>query len=395
MFGIRIWSSMDSLGDRPINQEISEALGWISVACWVIVAFPQFYENYVNKTGLSLSMSFLLIWLVGDFFNLAGCFMTGQLATQVYVGVWFTIMDLVLIMQILYYDYYLFGGESTVEEIEPLDPRRHRAPSVTQPREMKRRLSRRTSSGRYSLSSSIGSDLGTSFKEHGNPRSFIRHRVSFSESDEEANVSYGGARSVPSGSFLGKPKAPATPNNTPANGILNGDYSQYPINPPTGPVGTSSPGKGKRLNSAFLVLGSTAVFALFGLTQMQAQSAPLSTGRVLLSIEESPSDVCTMGPFWCWLGAIMGWISSALYVFSRIPQILKNIERQSCEGLSMFMFVMGVMGNLTYSGSIFVWSLDPQFLWEKLPWIIGSIGTLAFDFTIFVQFFIYKGNTPK
>eukprot|EP01135_Chromosphaera_perkinsii_P012463 Nk52_evm74s2657 gene=Nk52_evmTU74s2657 len=378
--------------DRPINELISEALGWASVCCWIIVAFPQFYENYINKTGLSLSMSFLLIWLVGDFFNLAGCFMTGQLATQVYTGVWFTIMDLVLIGQILYYDYYL-DGDMAVEEEAPLITPLKRS-SVSQPRAVARRSSRRFSSGRYSISSDhSGHSLSNSFKELGNPRSFMRNRRS-SESDEEAVIP--NARSVPvGGNYLSAhTRQPSTPQNTPANGSVQ-SFSQYLIND-----STNNNAGGKRLNSAFIFLGTTAITAMLtvlGVSMNSGESAMAqgSTGRVLMEyIGDSPSDVCTMGPFWCWLGAIMGWISSALYVFSRVPQLLKNIERQSCEGLSIFMFIMGVLGNLTYSASIFVWSMDAQFLWEKLPWIIGSLGTLAFDFAIFVQFFIYRGNTP-
>jgi hypothetical protein len=53
------------------------------------------------------------------------------------------------------------------------------------------------------------------------------------------------------------------------------------------------------------------------------------------------------------------------------------------------MFILAVMGNVTYSLGIFLYSTEEQFLIAKLPWLVGSIGTLCFDFTIFTQFIIY------
>jgi PQ loop repeat protein len=38
----------------------------------------------------------------------------------------------------------------------------------------------------------------------------------------------------------------------------------------------------------------------------------------------------------------LGWISAALYVLSRIPQLLDNFKRKSTEGLSIIMFIMAV-----------------------------------------------------
>ena len=46
------------------------------------------------------------------------------------------------------------------------------------------------------------------------------------------------------------------------------------------------------------------------------------------------------------------------------------------------MFILAVMGNVTYSLGIFLYSTEEQFLIAKLPWLVGSIGTLCFDFTV-------------
>ena len=89
------------------------------------------------------------------------------------------------------------------------------------------------------------------------------------------------------------------------------------------------------------------------------------------------------------LGYILGCISALLYLCSRVPQIVKNFRRKSTYGLSLPMFIMAVMGNLTYGLGILLYSVDKIFILQKLPWLIGSIGTLCFDFTIFVQFIIF------
>ncbi|KAI7899875.1 PQ loop repeat-domain-containing protein [Cokeromyces recurvatus] len=95
-----------------------------------------------------------------------------------------------------------------------------------------------------------------------------------------------------------------------------------------------------------------------------------------------------------WLGRILAWSCTSLYLMSRIPQLLKNRRRQSVEGLSASLFIFAVCGNLTYATSILTHpgqTLDS--LLESLPYLIGSAGTLIFDFSIFCQFLWYKKRT--
>ncbi|KAG5458926.1 MAG: PQ loop repeat-domain-containing protein [Olpidium bornovanus] len=102
------------------------------------------------------------------------------------------------------------------------------------------------------------------------------------------------------------------------------------------------------------------------------------------------------------LAQILGWVSAALYVGSRVPQMMKNFRSNTCEGLSFSMFAMAVMGNVTYTLSILI--LLPAisagefngsenvktYITETLPWLAGSAGTLVFDFIILTQFFLYR-----
>merc|ERR1739848_96444 len=93
-------------------------------------------------------------------------------------------------------------------------------------------------------------------------------------------------------------------------------------------------------------------------------------------------------------GTITGWVSAMCYLLSRMPQIWRNCKRRSTEGLAISMFFCAVMGNLTYAVSVFLRSVEWDFLYDSLPWLIGSIGTLCFDFTIFVQYHLWKHNDP-
>ncbi|KAF9190682.1 hypothetical protein BGZ51_008324 [Haplosporangium sp. Z 767] len=89
---------------------------------------------------------------------------------------------------------------------------------------------------------------------------------------------------------------------------------------------------------------------------------------------------------------LLGWGGAALYLGSRIPQIYKNWRLRSCEGLSLMMFIFSVLGNAFYIASIFLDSLEPDYLFRNMPWWLGACGTLVLDFTIFIQFFLYRDN---
>lgn len=59
-----------------------------------------------------------------------------------------------------------------------------------------------------------------------------------------------------------------------------------------------------------------------------------------------------------WIGACLGYMSAALYLGARVPQILKNYNNKSCDGLSILFFLLSLMGNITYGAgvSILYWS---------------------------------------
>ncbi|KAI9281919.1 PQ loop repeat-domain-containing protein [Sporodiniella umbellata] len=90
------------------------------------------------------------------------------------------------------------------------------------------------------------------------------------------------------------------------------------------------------------------------------------------------------------VGPALAWICTTFYLCSRIPQILKNHQRHSVEGLSLGLFSFAVGGNVTYALSIL---LRPNHTRETflcaLPYIVSSFGTLLMDLVIFIQFIHY------
>lgn len=64
----------------------------------------------------------------------------------------------------------------------------------------------------------------------------------------------------------------------------------------------------------------------------------------------------------------------------------------SFPGLALLFFLLSLTGNLTYGASLIAYSQKGAYLVKILPWLLGSLGTIAEDGIIFVQFKLY---TPK
>ncbi|BDD60621.1 hypothetical protein MAP00_005732 [Monascus purpureus] len=90
---------------------------------------------------------------------------------------------------------------------------------------------------------------------------------------------------------------------------------------------------------------------------------------------------------------ILGYFSAVCYLGARLPQIYKNYCNKSCEGLSLLFFILSLLGNLTYGAGILSHSTEKNYIIKNVPWLIGSLGTMAEDITIFWQFRIYKNNS--
>ncbi|KAA0173397.1 hypothetical protein FNF27_05174 [Cafeteria roenbergensis] len=95
------------------------------------------------------------------------------------------------------------------------------------------------------------------------------------------------------------------------------------------------------------------------------------------------------------VGDVFGWISSALYLTSRLPQVYKNYQRGSVEGLSWLMFLCAFLGNTTALIGILP-RMSTQEDWaSEAPFLPGMMGTIVLDFTIMFQWFWYTARATR
>jgi len=273
-------------------------LGYASIFCWLNAQFPQIIANYYNKSADGLSLPFLFNWLLGDIANFIGCVWTDQQPFQIYLALYFCIVDFCLFFQYLYYKRFY----STQEEEILCDDDVVMAEGSPQWRQ----------------------------------------------------------------------------------------YNTFPVKkPPTRQRGT-------------IPLFAVFFFTLRSLSYLT--SPGLTTSHSIISHSKRDaimgSWIDTIGAFMeshqYSIGRVMAWSCTVLYLTSRMPQIWKNFERKSVEGLSIFMFIFAALGNLAYTTSIFLYDKkDDDYYDKEFPYILGASGTLTFDIIIYMQWWKYRNNHPK
>lgn len=84
-------------------EAISGIFGAISIACWVVVFSPQIIQNFRQKNADGLSLHFIIIWLIGDIFNIIGSILQKVLTSMIILAVYYTIADIALLCQMFFY----------------------------------------------------------------------------------------------------------------------------------------------------------------------------------------------------------------------------------------------------------------------------------------------------
>ncbi|XP_071945597.1 lysosomal amino acid transporter 1 homolog [Antedon mediterranea] len=170
---------------------------------------------------------------------------------------------------------------------------------------------------------------------------------------------------------------------------LLGNYSPVDSNP------------GQVVLCVGMIMWFSSVFTISSSQLQQEPSIARLPGRTLLSVSDCKvylyHDNCLFSSNKDIVGYTCGVLSSVFYLVSRTPQIYMNYKRKSVEGISRVMFIIAIVGNLLYGSSVLfeVQGNTAVFMIRHLPWLVGSLGTLAFDFTVVVQFRLYKPAEPK
>lgn len=107
------------------------------------------------------------------------------------------------------------------------------------------------------------------------------------------------------------------------------------------------------------------------------------------------------------VGAISGWTSTAFYIVSRLPQILQNYRAKSTKGVSPYVFLFAMSGNICYTFSIvtdlyllhkYESYLDTDFdlaFRSQLPFVVGSAGTVILDAILLLQVRLYRVHSNQ
>ena len=64
---------------------------------------PQLIENYRTGSADAVSLTFVIVWFLGDIANLIGAVWAGLVPTVIALAIYFCIADVLLILQCLYY----------------------------------------------------------------------------------------------------------------------------------------------------------------------------------------------------------------------------------------------------------------------------------------------------
>lgn len=64
---------------------------------------PQILENFRRRSSDGVSLQFLVVWLLGDIFNVVGAILQGVMPTMIILAIYFTVADIVLLVQCFYY----------------------------------------------------------------------------------------------------------------------------------------------------------------------------------------------------------------------------------------------------------------------------------------------------
>lgn len=346
-------------------EAISGICGSISIACWVVVFSPQIIENFRRSSAEGLSVEFIIIWLLGDVFNILGAVLQGVLATMIILAIYYTAADVVLLGQYFYYTGFRLR-----------DPRPDKPPNTGDdaPTERSPLIANGHTNGNVHQPSAADVE----------PTSRHRSRSSFRERLASLDTAH---------------LSPATPIH-PQPRDADDTEALKPHQP-------RSWLQAILFNSTAIILVVLAGVAGYYLSP----SAP--EGKNGKSPAEEQADSLK---FSTW-GQIFGYICAVLYLGSRVPQLLLNYRRKSTEGLNALFFLFACIGNLTYVLSIFAFepicsrhthghwresSCKPGeagriyglYVLVNLSWLIGSLGTLFLDFAVFVQFWLYRGNAP-
>ncbi|KAF1835557.1 PQ-loop-domain-containing protein, partial [Decorospora gaudefroyi] len=356
---------------------VSTLLGTCSIVSWLFAQLPQIYKNHKLKSTSGLSAFFLTEWLLGDVTNLLGCLFTGQASWQIIIAGYYVFVDCCLCAQWVWYEMLHHG--------RPLRP----------------------IWGRWNSSANGGSGTGGS----------AMHQVL-------DGMGIGSLAKTPSPLTDKKDEAPESsaqcvPRSSPKDAFRIPSFARQDT-PPAGAspnpnvrrVATSS----SPMPSPKTVLYITLLIAVLSNPSAATPISPFAPGLATarsLSASTTTTDVSPSTSEMA--GKIFSWMSTFLYLGSRLPQLYMNQVRKSTAGLSPALFAAAFFGNLFYSTSLLTnpcawydfapgqgsgWvgpkgSVRQDWVLRAAPFFLGAAGVLLMDAAVGLQFWYFGDAQPR
>ncbi|KAK8962660.1 hypothetical protein KSP40_PGU015562 [Platanthera guangdongensis] len=367
-------------GVSSVREIVTFVLGTTSVLCWGVAEIPQIITNFKEKSAEGLAVTFLMTWIIGDIFNLVGCYLEpATLPTQFYMALLYTAVTILLAGQTIYYGRLNKCKASEIEKLEQEDALR-----------------------KEKLILNKGNETGSSPNETGQniasspilvARS-VRCYGSMGRDLYYMSARFLSSSPVPTSGFsLGHTRDSynPSPSKMPPTLIEDEDSSQVPL---LGRLPSHLRTPPLDIKNTFCVVSSALFFVgicglQFSLNDTNTQGMVIPIGRKILQHHALESSV-SEGSGSSEVGNLLGWAMAAIYMGGRLPQIWLNIRRGNVEGLNPFMFVLAVVGNSTYVGSILSNSLEWSTIKPNLPWLVDAVGCVLLDSFILIQFFYFK-----
>ncbi|KAJ2081353.1 hypothetical protein H4R24_002411 [Coemansia sp. RSA 988] len=348
--------SVSTESDNGLNSWLSDAIGYVSLVCWVVVMFPQIYLNYQRKSGEGVSLAMMVAWVIGDILNIAGALMQSMVMSTILIGTYYLFVDTTLLAQTIYYR---------------LAYNAHRCIS------------------KDFSSSSPGNPTSNSHNARGDVDGRVTSQALLLDSSNDQQILR------QSSDYASIASATTSDENLPCDhqGLVSDAL-------PTD-TRVSSRQQTSQLATVLAVLFSllaivmlaTMLIALLVVPSLESDDDK----EQLPSLPDTPPAVPNpapnpspgLAPLPELVAQIMGTASAVMYIMAYVPQALKNYRRKSCEGLSMWMFLLSLVGNTTYALAIMVVSLQPHYLAPYVPWILGSLIPCLIQAIVLYQFYVY------
>ena len=373
---------------------ISTLLGTCSIISWLFAQLPQIYKNHKLKSTSGLSAFFLTEWLLGDLSNLLGSVFTHQALWQIIIAGYYVIVDCALVGQWIWYELLKHGrplrpiwgrsdspkddnvgnGAAGMQEVYDGVSVGSTTSSPTTPT-----ASKPVNVDKKDRPESHHSSSSRSIPHRNNPMdafripNFARSPSSFKDSSSVQN-----------------PPAPGTTPNRTIRRLANGS-----------PMPSPSPKT---------VLYISLILAILSNVSTAKPVSPFAPALTIPSRSSSHfTTLSTSTPASETAGKVLSWMSTILYLGSRLPQLYKNHVRKSTAGLSPTLFAAAFFGNLFYSSSLLsnpcAWnsyspgegsgwvgpegSARADWVLRAMPFFLGAAGVLIMDAAVGWQFWYF------